>query len=198
VSKAKIPRFCPSCGGDRGQTDSFCEYCGRAFANGAGPGADHHRDWVEAQRYIVAGDTPSAARCVDAFEASMGLSADTLALRAMIRLRCVQLDEARLLLDQALALDPRSPFVHLKNAEYWIALGVIARARESLLEARTLSVSDDVQWVQVGRLLQAFETKTRWSFARGRNDELSASPLARAESSESNVPHTKGANAWES
>ena len=197
MNQPAIPRFCASCGGERDATAAFCEYCGRAFANGASPGPESNRAWVEAQRYVAAGDLRSAARRLDTFETTAGVSADALALRAMIYLRSVQLDEARELLDRALTVDSQSAFVHLKNAEYWQALGVNARAREALLQARFLSVGDDVQWAQVGKLLQAFDTKARWSFARGKDDELPQSQFATTERP-SNVSDTKGANAWQS
>ncbi len=70
---------------------------------------------MEAQRYIAMGESAAGERCLDGFEAGAGQSGDSLALRAVIRLRSANLDEARSLLDRALSLNPESPFVHVQH-----------------------------------------------------------------------------------
>jgi len=163
-------RFCPHCAAGAEADWSFCQACGRRLP-AAVSGALDQRDtriasvWVRAGRDLDAGDLDAAEQAAAALM-DLGCDAGDLhALSGAIALRRANLDEAQTLLDAALAESPYSPFVRMKRAEYWFAIGMTPKAKEEVQVALRYEDAPQVR-EQLQKLLERLKRDARWSFAR--------------------------------
>ncbi|MEO8457578.1 MAG: hypothetical protein ABI559_07195 [Chloroflexota bacterium] len=172
-----MARFCPHCSAAAESDWRFCQACGKTLP-GAVAGALDSRDqrvadvWKRAQLDLEMNDLEAAERTVSDL---MDLGCDTgdvLALRAAISLRGAKMDEAIELLDRAVEESPMSPFVRLKRADYWRALGMNDLAIQELQEGMRRSDSERVR-NDLRVVLAKLKKDSRWSFAR-------ASPFSRS------------------
>jgi predicted Zn-dependent protease len=131
-------RFCPQCGGVRVPAAMFCEFCGARLAPGdvataAPPAVPSWRGEVES--LLRRDDLDGAEAALTTALAEHPDDPDAFALQAHIALERSDVERARALIDRALELAPRSPFVRLQLADYWLRLGITPRARTELQQA---------------------------------------------------------------
>ncbi len=145
-------RYCPFCGEPAPAVWVHCAACGKqlperdlARISAASSGtANPSRDgkWSKAIDLVRDGELDQASGCLAGLIESFPQDAEAMALMGSIYLRKYQVDKAALLLENAVAASPGSIFVRVKTAEYWLALGVPARALEELARAETLAEGD--------------------------------------------------------
>ena len=93
-------------------------------------------------------------------------NADALALFGVVLLRRYELDAARSSLERAVELAPTSAFVRLRMAEYWLALGIPARAQEELNVALIASADNAASYNYVRSVAADVRQSHRGGFER--------------------------------
>ena len=155
-------RFCPFCGQPVSPAWQHCAACGGALAAAADRGDEPstamtktvtespvppgERHWTEALLRLKLGELDEAGALLSEIVLATPKDAQALALLGSVRLRQKRIEEAQGYLDKAVLMAPGSPFVRLKFAEYWLALGVPSRALEELDEAEA-AANDDLDLV---------------------------------------------------
>jgi hypothetical protein len=169
-------RFCPQCGGARIPAALFCEFCGARLAPGdvaaaAAPGVAAPGWRVEIETALRRGDLARAASAAADAVTAHPDDPDAFALQAHVALEQLRATDAWTALERALALAPRSPFVRLQVADYWLRLGVTPRAVEELQAALALCSGDDpLLEAHIRRALATVRAHTKAEFgpsARG-------------------------------
>jgi predicted Zn-dependent protease len=155
-------RFCPFCGRPVSPEWQHCVACGGALATVIASGNEpskamtptvtespaprDERRWNEALLRLKLGELEAAGKLLSDIVLATPRDARALALLGAVRLRQHRIEEAQAYLDKAVLMAPDSPFVRLKLAEYWLALGVPSRALAELDEAEA-AANDDVDLV---------------------------------------------------
>lgn len=154
--------FCPVCGAPWGQGWLFCGCCGRPAqglgpAEGAGYGCGCGQGWgaYRAGRYEL------AASLLERGLSCPQHRGENMALLGAIALRQGRARSAWRWLEEAVAMDPGSPLVRLKRAEYWLALGVVDRALGEVEEAARGLEPYSPLWPHLRRALAAIEDYRR-------------------------------------
>lgn len=165
-----VARYCPFCAAPAESEWSFCQACGRALP-GAAAGAMDTRDsrvaeaWQRALRHIETSDFDDAERVAGQLM-DLGCDAgDHSALLGSISLRRARLDDALEHLDRAVQESPHSPFVRLKRAEYWKAIGIPQKAIDEVTEGLRHAESERVR-EELRRVLERLRKDSRWNFPR--------------------------------
>jgi predicted Zn-dependent protease len=163
-------RFCPYCASGAESDWAFCQGCGRRLP-GAAAGAMDERDqhvadtWQRALRHMETNDLDDAERVTSELM-DIGCDAgDVSAMRGAIQLRRSNLEEATALLDIAVEQSPHSPFVRLKRAEYWRAIGIPQKAIDEINEGLRHADSERVR-EELRRTLEKVRKESRWNFSR--------------------------------
>jgi predicted Zn-dependent protease len=171
-----VARYCPFCAAAAESDWIFCQSCGKRLP-GATVGALDGRDdriaetWQRALRHVETNDFEDALRVVDSLM-DLGCDAgDVEALLGSISLRQARIDEAQEHFDRAVAESPYSPFVRLKRAEYWRAIGIPQRGIDELTEGLRHAESERVR-DELRKVLEKMKKDSRWNFPR-------ASPFSR-------------------
>lgn len=174
MTTAPRPQFCPHCGAARAGDWAFCQLCGKPLPASGSPDKAplsiqdelEAALWREANRLLEDGAYQLAENCLHLLREKTGESPEVLALLGMVCLRRYRPAAARELLDRASTLAPSSAFVRLKRAEYWLALGVVPKARDELNLALTAAAGKPGLRDQIRSLIRKLEGDAKWSFSR--------------------------------
>ena len=177
--------FCPFCGKPHAETWAFCQFCGQPLPSGhrttpegsdtgveagrktgAGGGGAASAYWLQAQEHFRRGEYGRAEQCLDELITGAADSPEDLALWGLACVRLCRLDKARDLLERAIAMAPASPFVRLRMAEYWLAIGIPSRAQEELRIAASLAWDDPQLYAAIRDVASKVQRASRWSFVR--------------------------------
>ena len=165
-----VTRYCPFCATAAESDWVFCQACARrlpAATTGPLDGRDAHvaDAWQRALRHMETNDLEDAERVITQLT-ELGCDAGDLnAMRGSMALRRARLDTARELLDAAVEESPDSPFVRLKRAEYWRAIGIASKAIEEITEGLRHCESERVR-EDMRRTLEKLKKESRWNFSR--------------------------------
>ena len=162
-------KHCTFCGALREPSWRYCQSCGTQMPGmAANPSAPDPfaLAWQGAQQAIDAGRFEDAERLLQELELAAPAHPDVSALKGALRLRQFRTEEAWEGLESALRSAPDSAFVHLKLAEYWLALGMPAKAREHSRQSKDLSQDTPQLNRQAVAMLKHVEEKSRLSFER--------------------------------
>lgn len=164
-------RYCPYCGQSTAADWRYCPGCSTALPWAAGmndmtgektanaPARDTR--WDRALLSFRQGKLDLAAECITALLQDSPEDGPAHALMGAIFLRRYQIEEARQHLERAILLAPASPFVRLKMAEYWVALGIPSRALEELAEAESFAADDLPLYNQIRAFSKDLRDRTR-------------------------------------
>jgi predicted Zn-dependent protease len=122
--------------------------------------------WNSAVSYFRRGQFESAAECITSLLQSCPEDAQAHAFLGSILLRRYQIDEAVKHLDKAIKIAPESPFVRMKMAEYWMALGIPGRALEELKQAELYAADDLTLYDKIHTLSKELQRKARGNIER--------------------------------
>ncbi len=169
--------YCPHCGRSVLATWKYCPGCAGLLPSAdsvragdpqgeqsIGPTGDRRLD--EALLRLREGDLDSAGDCIQQVLRESPGRAEAHALWGTISLRRYKVQEANQHLEEAVRLAPSSPFVRLKVAEYWVALGVPARAMEELVIAESSAANDLPLFHQIRLFSRDLRNKTSGTLPR--------------------------------
>ena len=145
-------RYCPYCGQSALAAWKHCPACGKELPErtvtyipgitAVDDGSDRNKKWREVISQIRNGEPDKASISLSALLQSFPQDAEALALLGSICLHQYKIDKASDYLERAVVLAPDSTFVRMKMAEYWVALGIPARALEELDKAEAFAADD--------------------------------------------------------
>jgi predicted Zn-dependent protease len=122
--------------------------------------------WNRAVSYFRREQFDAAAGCISTLLEACPQDAMAHAFLGSIFIRLYRVDDAFQHLDLAAQIAPESPFVRMKMAEYWVALGVPARALEELKKAE-LSAADNLPlYDSIRNFSREMRSKTRGNIDR--------------------------------
>ena len=171
--------FCPFCGQPVLPTWKHCPGCGQQVLNietpdvkGSVPatiteieGKNHpaggDNRWAEAVLQMRMGELELAHVSLAALSRDYPQDANVLALLGELYLRQYHAQEARQYLDQAILLEPNSPLIHLRMADYWVALGVPSRAFEEITRAEEYAAGNAGLLIKIRDFSKRLKEKTR-------------------------------------
>lgn len=165
-------RYCPFCGQAVAVEWKHCPSCGKQLPAAetdsiniapVGEGSSNQLDerLDKAVFHLRLDELDQAEDQLHSFLQDYPQNAQALALLGSLYLRRYKIEEAKQYLNQALLLEPGSPFVRLKLAEYWISLGVPSRALDEMAIAETQAADNTRLLLYIHNLSKELKSKTR-------------------------------------